>query len=108
MSTFADKHLKDMTQEQLQQYDRFLDENDWDIFYWATQEPKVVEDMAELVDKPVLETPRQGEWAQTVGTFKAAYRPVPPRWEGSEILKLLRQHVKERSKAGPTFMPNLP
>ena len=28
-----------MTPNQLQQYDLFLDENDWDIYYWATQEP---------------------------------------------------------------------
>ena len=28
-----------MTREQMAQYDRFLDENDWDIYYWATQEP---------------------------------------------------------------------
>jgi hypothetical protein len=107
MSTFANRHLKDMTKEQLHQYDRFLDENDWDIFYWATQEAKATENVVQLEDKPVLDTPRPGEWAQTVGTFKAAYRPVPARWEGSEILTLLRQHVKERSKAGPTFMPNL-
>lgn len=39
MSTFADAHLNKMTKEQLEQYDRFLDENDWDIYYWATQEP---------------------------------------------------------------------
>ena len=25
-----------MTREQMAQYDRFLDENDWDIYYWAT------------------------------------------------------------------------
>lgn len=28
-----------MTPAQLQQFDSFLDENDWDIYYWATQEP---------------------------------------------------------------------
>lgn len=29
-----------MSSHQLQQYDLFLDENDWDIYYWATQEPE--------------------------------------------------------------------
>ncbi len=43
-----------------------------------------------------LQSPRPGEWAQTVGTFKPAYRPVPMRWKDSEILALLRQHVKDR------------
>lgn len=28
-----------MTRAQMQEYDRFLDENDWDIYYWATQTP---------------------------------------------------------------------
>jgi hypothetical protein len=39
MSTFAEAHLRDMTPAQLEQFDLFLDENDWDIYYWATQEP---------------------------------------------------------------------
>jgi hypothetical protein len=123
LSTFADANLAHMTQPQLQQYDTFLDENDWDIYYWATQEPPPTSmeyaegagpDMAtepaqgtdmtgtkpmypekdEQRDRP------QGEWAQTVGTFKPAYRPVPVRWKGSEILSLLRRHVKERSAGG--------
>lgn len=39
LSTFADANLAAMTPKQLEQYDLFLDENDWDIYYWATQEP---------------------------------------------------------------------
>ena len=27
--------------EQLRQYDLILDENDWDLYYWATQEPSI-------------------------------------------------------------------
>ena len=44
--------------------------------------------------------PRSGEWAQTVGTFKPAFRPVPQRWRNSEILSMLRRHVVERSAGG--------
>lgn len=107
-----------MTREQLQQYDLFLDENDWDIYYWATQEPsptsqeyaegagpelatKTAQGKAppELVDQRKRE-PGTGEWAQTVGTFKPAYRPVPQRWKDSEVLRLLRQHVIDRSAGG--------
>jgi len=58
-------------------------------------------------EKPKMETdawrngqPRSGEWAQTVGTFKPAYRPVPQRWKNSEILSMLRKHVKDRSAGG--------
>lgn len=37
LSTFADKYLPEMTREQLLEYDKFLDENDWEIYYWCTQ-----------------------------------------------------------------------
>lgn len=102
----------------MRQYDLFLDENDWDIYYWATQpespeaatgatlqssEPYLSTqgvDGAEQNDKKTPVSPAKGEWAQTVGTFRPAYRPVPARWKGSEILDMLRQHVKARSAAG--------
>jgi succinate dehydrogenase flavin-adding protein (antitoxin of CptAB toxin-antitoxin module) len=119
LSTFADAHLATMPPPLLQQYDLFLDENDWDIYYWATQEPSQTSretaegsgsDLAtpnaqgteaKVQEKDVrARQPGTGEWAQTVGTFKPAYRPVPQRWKGSEILSLLRRHVKERSAGG--------
>lgn len=117
LSTFASRHLPTMTERQLQEYDKFLDENDWDIYYWATQEAKdpSMTDSANSSPapnssaKPVKDTPtetwksgaaKSGEWAQTVGAFKPAYRPVPQRWKDSEILAQLRQHVYEKSAHG--------
>jgi hypothetical protein len=131
LSTFADTYLPDMSMEQMSQYDRFLDENDWDIYYWATQEPTptsretaegngpeyatpnaqgVSASSAEAATKGEVAQkdtdawrqgkPRSGEWAQTVGTFKPAYRPVPARWKNSEVLSMLRRHVLNRSAGG--------
>jgi hypothetical protein len=137
MSTFADAHLQDMTVDQMIQYDLFLDENDWDIYYWAMQEPtstsretaesagsgpegatlnaqgkNMSSPVAQGTDPgkqtgPELDTDhwrqgraRSGEWAQTIGAFKPAYRPVPVRWKNSEILAMLRRHVIERSAGG--------
>jgi succinate dehydrogenase flavin-adding protein (antitoxin of CptAB toxin-antitoxin module) len=117
LSTFADANLPHMTMEQLRQYDVFLDENDWDIYYWATQEPSPTSRETAEGGSPQSSTPaaqgqdmgkpetdewrkgapRSGEWAQTVGTFKPAYRPVPQRWKNSEILSMLRKHVIDRS-----------
>jgi hypothetical protein len=121
MSTFADTKLATMPPQLLEQYDRFLDENDWDIYYWATQEPTPTsletaegaggalatentqgKDAEVQAKDEVKREPGTGEWAQTVGTFKPAYRPVPARWRNSEILSLLRRHVKERSAGGVT------
>jgi hypothetical protein len=120
LSTFADVNLSKMTMKQLQQYDLFLDENDWDIYYWATQEPTPTSRETAEGSGPSLSTPsaqgkamqdeqtdawragaaRSGEWAQTVGAFKPAYRPVPARWKNSEILAMLRKHVIDRSAGG--------
>lgn len=136
MSTFAEAHLRDMNETHLAQFDRFLDENDWDIYYWATQKTPTNQDSSQTQSTssenaesrglfqghktpesqdanpvrqngPELETdewrkggPRSGEWAQTVGTFKPAYRPVPARWKNSEILAMLRRHVLSRSAGG--------
>jgi succinate dehydrogenase assembly factor 2 len=36
LSTFARDHLGDMNGQELREYDRLLDELDWDIYYWAT------------------------------------------------------------------------
>ncbi|KAK1979166.1 Flavinator of succinate dehydrogenase-domain-containing protein [Colletotrichum cereale] len=139
MSTFANEHLPHMTKAQMRQYDLFLDENDWDIYYWATQEEApsnsaptrappadtlasatakgaesyrpVGDGAAATIDsgrsalsKPSgdvrTQPPRAGEWANTIGTFKAQYRPVPARWQGSEILEMLRAHVRSRRADG--------
>ncbi|XP_075044042.1 succinate dehydrogenase assembly factor 2, mitochondrial [Mixophyes fleayi] len=39
LSLFAKKHLNTMTDTQLSQYDRLINEpsNDWDIYYWVTE-----------------------------------------------------------------------
>ncbi|KAG0652894.1 Succinate dehydrogenase assembly factor [Hyphodiscus hymeniophilus] len=125
MSTFAEAHLREMSPAQMAQYDLFLDENDWDIYYWATQEPsptsmETAEGSGPTTASPVAQgtdlgkqtgpeskndegkhvKPSSGEWAQTVGTFKPAYRPVPARWRNSEILAMLKRHVVSRSAGG--------
>ena len=100
--------------EELRQYDLFLDENDWDIYYWTTQEPPPTSQEYAEGAGPALATktaqgrpkdertrePGKGEWAQTVGTFKPAYRPVPQRWKDSAILNRITKHVVDRSAGG--------
>lgn len=123
LSTFAAQHLSTLSPELLDAYDRFLDENDWDIYYWATQKeedksnPAVAESPASATspantEDEVKREPPSGEWAQTIGNFKPAYRPVPTRWRDSEILARLRDHVRSRSVdggegRGMAFMPDL-
>ena len=42
LSRFADKYLKTMTMEELDEYDKLLDEADWDIYYWATKTTRLL------------------------------------------------------------------
>ncbi|EMR65081.1 hypothetical protein MGN70_008188 [Eutypa lata] len=167
LSTFAETYLPRMTRAQMAQLDLFLDENDWDIYYWATQDPpsttassaaatpfsatttsdpdygsgaEAAIAAASSIDSGTTTTSSttagaieletlgasagaedgtqktepynnagSGEWAQTVGTFKPAYRPVPARWRDSEVLRLLREHVRQQAgkRGGMAFMPAL-
>ncbi|KAJ9484895.1 hypothetical protein VN97_g8465 [Penicillium thymicola] len=105
LSTFADVYLGKMNYDQLVEYDSFLDENDWDIYYWATQDPPEEISPSAPKEDTITETwketgAKSGEWAQTIGAFRAAYRPVPSRWQSSEVLKLLREHVRDKSATG--------
>ncbi|KAI7899249.1 Flavinator of succinate dehydrogenase-domain-containing protein [Cokeromyces recurvatus] len=43
LSTFAKTWLPQFDRDQLDEYDRLLDEPDWDIFYWATHKKPVPE-----------------------------------------------------------------
>ncbi|KAI9313701.1 Flavinator of succinate dehydrogenase-domain-containing protein [Dichotomocladium elegans] len=56
LSTFAQKYLKDFSLERLEQFDKLLDEPDWDIFYYATDKKKIPE---RLQDNEVLQMVRE-------------------------------------------------
>jgi len=43
LSTFARDVLAGMGEEELREYDKLLDEPDWDIYYWATNKRTVPE-----------------------------------------------------------------
>ncbi|CAO0790609.1 unnamed protein product [Mucor circinelloides] len=73
LSTFAKVWLPQFSREQLEEYDKLLDEPDWDIFYWSTnkkpvpqkwQNSKVLEMItqhAKNEDKKVLRMPNLEE-----------------------------------------------
>ncbi|WVF66564.1 succinate dehydrogenase assembly factor 2, mitochondrial [Kwoniella sp. CBS 6097] len=52
LSTFAREQLPKMSVEEMQQFDKLLDEPDWDIFYWSVQKR---EPPARWKDTPLLE-----------------------------------------------------
>ncbi|KAJ7634910.1 Flavinator of succinate dehydrogenase-domain-containing protein [Roridomyces roridus] len=52
LSTFAREQLPTMSEAELREYDKLLDEADWDIYYWATEERTPPERWAK---SPILE-----------------------------------------------------
>ncbi|KAJ6627891.1 DUF339-domain-containing protein [Mycena sp. CBHHK59/15] len=52
LSTFAREQLQTMDEAELKEYDKLLDEPDWDIYYWATGERTPPERWA---NSPILE-----------------------------------------------------
>lgn len=56
LSTFSKENLQSFDLGQLEEYDKLLDEPDWDIFYWATDK-KTVPDRWQ--NSPVLAMIRQ-------------------------------------------------
>lgn len=41
LSTFADKHLWQMPEAEIEEFDRLMDEPDWDIYYWLVDRKPV-------------------------------------------------------------------
>lgn len=39
LSTFADRHLQGLTDQELTDYENLLEEYDWDLYYWLSGEP---------------------------------------------------------------------
>ncbi|PPQ66799.1 hypothetical protein CVT26_009646 [Gymnopilus dilepis] len=52
MSTFARDYLPSMSEAEMREYDKLLDEPDWDIYYWATGKRTPP---ARWADSPLLE-----------------------------------------------------
>ncbi|XP_062605089.1 succinate dehydrogenase assembly factor 2, mitochondrial-like [Saccostrea cucullata] len=53
LSTFASKYLRDMTEHQVELYDKLINKpsNDWEIYYWATgNKPTPEEYQSEIMD----------------------------------------------------------
>lgn len=54
LSGFASKYLKNMSLEELKEYDELLNELDWDIYYWATKNYKISKIPDKWVDSKIL------------------------------------------------------
>ncbi|OCH86773.1 DUF339-domain-containing protein [Obba rivulosa] len=52
LSTFAKEQLPTMSEAELKEFDRLMDEPDWDIYYWATEKKTPPERWA---NSPLLE-----------------------------------------------------
>ncbi|KIJ36694.1 hypothetical protein M422DRAFT_61099 [Sphaerobolus stellatus SS14] len=63
LSTFAGENLDSMSVEEMREFDRLMDEPDWDIYYWATgkREPPARWASSTLIPKLRKHTANEGK-----------------------------------------------
>ncbi|EIM89038.1 DUF339-domain-containing protein [Stereum hirsutum FP-91666 SS1] len=63
LSTFAREWLGGMEEAELREYDKLLDEPDWDIYYWATKKRAPPERWANssVLEKLVVHARNEGK-----------------------------------------------
>ena len=54
LTTFAEQKLDTLSNSELDDYSAFLDENDWDIFYWLVGRKQIPEEYANLTITKLL------------------------------------------------------
>ncbi|KAG8696175.1 succinate dehydrogenase assembly factor 2 [Ceratobasidium sp. 394] len=77
LSTFAKEHLPTMSEAELREFDKLLDEPDWDIYYWAINKrepPKRWEGTA-LLDKLRVHAKNEGKVVRSM--------PALDQWSAS-------------------------
>lgn len=79
-----------MTPAQLHQYDRFLDENDWDIYYWTTQSaPTTSTEYAEggpsTLATPTAAGHPPSAAAETAAENTSVARATSPRGKSADV-----------------------
>lgn len=80
LSTFADENLHHLTHKQLVEYDKFLDENDWDIYYWCTQTtPQPPPPLSSTSAKYMEEAKKGISMATATAVTKDVPQNVPPQ-----------------------------
>ncbi|CAG8494779.1 11422_t:CDS:2 [Ambispora leptoticha] len=106
LSTFASAHLSSLSDKQLDEYESLMSIPDWDIYYLAVGKKSV--DQVEFIRSGIvrLNTSNKDDVAENIEA-----------WKNSEILKMLRDHVKnrisvvengqEKKKTGVLRMPDL-
>ncbi|KAF3927299.1 hypothetical protein ABW21_db0201026 [Orbilia brochopaga] len=78
LSTFADEHLHNLTPDQLREYDTFLNENDWDIYYWCTQDPPTSTASSSTVQDTHIPTTTARTSRQTASDVHPHGKILPP------------------------------
>ncbi|CAE7211858.1 unnamed protein product [Rhizoctonia solani] len=63
LSTFAKEHLPKMSEQELREFDKLLDEPDWDIYYWAIdkKQPPAKWEGTALLDKLRVHAKNEGK-----------------------------------------------
>nr|XP_020823941.1 succinate dehydrogenase assembly factor 2, mitochondrial isoform X1 [Phascolarctos cinereus] len=104
LSLFAKENLHQMTERQLNLYDRLINEpsNDWDIYYWATA-PRT-DTVAPGFDLPLpryIRVHRRHRWCHHTEA-----KPAPEIFE-NDVMAMLRDFAKNKNKERRLRAPDL-
>lgn len=80
LSGFAAEYLNKLSKEDLEKYDLLLDELDWNVYRWITDEGA---DASKVTNTP------NGQ--EAVGTGGGV--DVPEHWKNEKIIKMLKDYV---------------
>ena len=80
LSGFAAEYLNKLSKEDLEKYDLLLDELDWNVYRWITDEGADA--------SKVTNTPNEQEAVGTGGGVD-----VPEHWKNEKIIKMLKDYV---------------
>lgn len=97
LSTFARDFLPSMSVEEMQQFDKLLDEPDWDIYYWSIEKRPAPERWA---DTELLKKCVKKWWSRRTGAKSREGN------EGERADGRLQKHARNEGKV-VRLMPNL-
>ncbi|NXJ83450.1 SDHF2 factor, partial [Trogon melanurus] len=101
LSLFAKENLNRMSEQQLNLYDRLINEpsNDWDIYYWATG-------MVQLLVLGSFGTGQSPSLASPFFFFTSEAKPTPAEFE-NDVMAMLREFAKNKKKEQRLRQPDL-
>lgn len=109
-SLFAKQYLNTMSENQLQQYDRLINEpsNDWDIYYWATgkRNEQFLSYICPVFPWSICSWIAGSDLKKNKSVWLTGAQPTPDVYQG-EVMDMLKEFAKNRDQEQRLDAPSL-